>query len=96
MNFGLIAAIAVPPDGRAAMDIAVSRGCRAELVLLQARDPIEAIRLRATRLAVICSGRLVAPAEPRPSRLFVPDRPEAVDPAAYASHPAGPMESTPC
>jgi hypothetical protein len=30
------------------------------LVLLQARDPVEAIRLRATRLAVIRRGRVIA------------------------------------
>ena len=39
----------------------IEPGCHADLVLLQARDPIEAIRLRAARLAVIRRGqRLVA------------------------------------
>lgn len=35
-------------------------GCDASFVLLQARDPVEAIRLRATRLKVFRRGRLVA------------------------------------
>jgi len=35
-------------------------GCDASFVLLQARDPVEAIRLRATRLKVYRKGRLLA------------------------------------
>ena len=35
-------------------------GCRADLVLLQARDPVEAIRLRATRLMVLRAGEVIA------------------------------------
>jgi cytosine deaminase len=35
-------------------------GCDASFVLLQARDPIEAIRLRATRLKVYRRGELLA------------------------------------
>ncbi|MDM0031187.1 amidohydrolase family protein [Variovorax sp. J22P271] len=35
-------------------------GCHASFVLLQARDPVEAIRLRATRLKVYRRGRLLA------------------------------------
>jgi len=35
-------------------------GCDASFVLLQARDPVEAIRLRATRLKVFRRGRLLA------------------------------------
>jgi cytosine deaminase len=35
-------------------------GCDASFVLLQARDPVEAIRLRATRLKVYRRGRLLA------------------------------------
>jgi cytosine/creatinine deaminase len=38
----------------------VAPGCNADLVLLQARDSIEAIRLRATRLAVIRRGQVIA------------------------------------
>jgi cytosine deaminase len=39
-------------------------GCHADLVLLQARDPIEAIRLRATRLKVIRRGEVIAESAP--------------------------------
>jgi cytosine/creatinine deaminase len=39
-------------------------GCHADLVLLQARDPIEAIRLKATRLKVIRRGAVIAESAP--------------------------------
>jgi cytosine deaminase len=35
-------------------------GCHADLVLLQASDPVEAIRLRATRLWVMRRGRVIS------------------------------------
>ena len=38
----------------------IDAGCTADLVLLQARDPVEAIRLRAQRLWVMRRGRIVA------------------------------------
>jgi len=41
-------------------DYGLAPGCHADLVLLQASDPIEAIRLRATRLVVIRRGKVVA------------------------------------
>ncbi|MFM2069210.1 MAG: cytosine deaminase CodA, partial [Pseudomonadota bacterium] len=47
-------------------------GCRADLVLLQARDPIEAIRLRAHRLAVLRGGRVIAHSPVQCSRLDLP------------------------
>lgn len=50
-------------------------GCHADLVLLQARDPIEAIRLRAQRLAVWRRGQLVASAPPAVTTLHLPGRP---------------------
>jgi cytosine/creatinine deaminase len=59
-------------------------GCHADFVLLQARDPIEAIRLRATRLAVVRRGRVIAEAAPRVTRLSLPERPVAVDVSTYA------------
>jgi cytosine deaminase len=62
-------------------------GCRADLVLLQARDPIEAIRLKAQRLAVVRGGRVIAESAPRVSRLSLEGRPGEVDPAAYAPSP---------
>lgn len=59
-------------------------GCNGDLVLLQARDPIEAIRLKATRLAVIRRGKVIAETPARIGRLALDGRPSSVDPAAYA------------
>jgi cytosine deaminase len=38
----------------------IAPGCQADLVLLQAKDPIEALRLRPARLVVIRRGRVIA------------------------------------
>ena len=54
-------------------------GCDASFVLLQARDPIEAIRLRANRLKVWKRGKLVAQTAEVVAKLHVPGRPNAVD-----------------
>jgi cytosine deaminase len=54
-------------------------GCRADCVLLQARDPAEAIRLRAARLWVMRGGRLVAETPPATATLSLPGRPKVVD-----------------
>jgi cytosine deaminase len=54
-------------------------GCDASFVLLQARDPVEAIRLRATRLKVWRRGVLLAQTPPVTARLAVPGRPDGVD-----------------
>jgi cytosine deaminase len=56
----------------------VASGCHADLVLLQARDPVEAIRLRATRLAVIRRGRIIARTPAATAALQLPGRPETV------------------
>jgi cytosine deaminase len=48
-------------------------------VLLQARDPVEAIRLRAARLVVMRRGRVVARSAPASATLDLPGRPAAVD-----------------
>jgi cytosine deaminase len=53
-------------------------GCRADLVVLEAADGIEAIRLKAARLFVLRAGRIVAQSAPRVSRLDLPGRPPAV------------------
>jgi len=59
-------------------------GCNGDLVLLQACDPIEAIRLKATRLAVVRRGKVIAETPARIGRLALDGRPASVDPAAYA------------
>ena len=50
-------------------------GCNADCVLLQARDVVESIRLRATRLMVFKRGKLLAECAPATSKLHVPGRP---------------------
>lgn len=62
----------------------IAPGCNADFVVLQAADPIEAIRLKAARLFVVRRGRVIAEGAPRVSALDLPGRPALVDPAAYA------------
>jgi cytosine/creatinine deaminase len=62
----------------------LEKGCRADFVLLQAADTIEAIRLRARRLAVVRAGRVIAESDPAITRLSLDGRPARVDPATYA------------
>jgi len=50
-------------------------GCDASFVLLQARDPIEAIRLRATRLTVFRNGKLISETPPATAALRLATRP---------------------
>jgi cytosine deaminase len=63
-------------------------GGPANLVLLQANDPIEAVRLKATRMAVIKNGTVLAQTAPRVASIALAGRPDTVDPADYA--PKGP------
>jgi cytosine deaminase len=53
-------------------------GCRADLVVLQAADPFEAIRLRATRLLVLRAGKVIASSPERRAALSLPGRPDSV------------------
>ena len=57
----------------------IAAGCHADAVLLQARDPIEAIRLRATRLAVIRAGAVIAQTSAATASLHIDGRPERVN-----------------
>lgn len=65
-------------------DPTIRKGGPANMVVLQARDPIEAVRLRATRLAVIKHGKVLSRTAPRIAHLDLPNRPETLDPADYA------------
>jgi cytosine deaminase len=56
----------------------IEPGCRADLVVLQAADPFEAVRLKAARLYVLRAGCIIARSEPRVSQLSLLDRPETV------------------
>jgi len=53
-------------------------GCHADFVLLQARDPVEALRLRATRLKVFKRGCLLAETPPSAAHLHLADRPKHI------------------
>jgi cytosine deaminase len=59
-------------------DYGLAPGCRADMVLLDAHDPVEAIRLRATRLKVIRQGKVIAETPMQRSLLALPGRPEEV------------------
>lgn len=56
----------------------IAPGCHADLVLLHARNPGEAIRLRAARLAVWRRGRQVASSPAPVAQLTLPGRPPQV------------------
>ena len=49
----------------------IAPGCRADLVLLQAADPFEAIRLKAPRLLVVRRGKTIARTPEKVTSLFV-------------------------
>src|SRR5450830_1575340 len=57
----------------------IAPGCHADLVLLDAADPIEAIRLRAPRRLVLRRGQVLSEAPPAAARLHLPGRPASVD-----------------
>ncbi|WP_183423509.1 amidohydrolase family protein [Luteibacter sp. Sphag1AF] len=59
-------------------DYGIAPGRRADLVVLQAADPFEAIRLKATRLAVIRSGKVIASTPEKQTALRLPGRPDHV------------------
>ena len=54
-------------------DWSLTQGSRADLVLLHAQDPIEAIRLRASRRLVVSRGRILAEAPAPHIQLHLPD-----------------------
>lgn len=62
----------------------LEKGCNADFVLLQAKDPIEAIRLKANRLKVVRRGKIIAETPERISALHLEGRPAKVNGAAYA------------
>lgn len=68
-------------------DYGLKPGKLASLVVLDAGDPIEAIRLRAGRRAVIAKGRLVAEGPARDYRLHLPGRPATVSRRHHSANP---------
>ncbi|MBY4632065.1 amidohydrolase family protein [Rhizobium croatiense] len=57
----------------------LEKGCNADLIILQANDTLEALRLRPNRLAVIRRGKVVARTAPRIGELFLNGRPARID-----------------
>jgi cytosine deaminase len=57
----------------------LDKGCVASLVVLEAADCIEALRLRANRMTVIARGKVVARTGARLAELELPGRPGTVD-----------------
>jgi len=57
----------------------LEKGCNADLVVLQAVDTIEALRLKPNRLAVIKGGKVIARSAPRIGELFLDGRPSRID-----------------
>jgi len=61
----------------------LKRGCKADMVILQANDKIDAIRLRANRLFVIRAGKVISTTNPIHAELDLPERPKKLDPSEY-------------
>ena len=57
----------------------IAPGCNADMVLLQAANPVEALRTRATRLAVIRRGKVIAQTPSATAKLALEGRPATVD-----------------
>ncbi|MBM7047143.1 MULTISPECIES: amidohydrolase family protein [Rhizobium] len=57
----------------------LEKGCNADLVVLQAVDTVEALRLKPNRLAVIKGGKVIARSAPRIGELFLDGRPSLID-----------------
>ena len=62
----------------------LEKGCHADMVILQARDPVEAIRLRPARLYVIRRGEIIARAPEQVTTLHLEGRPKTVKASDYA------------
>lgn len=62
----------------------IDKGCNADMVILQAKDPVEAIRLKPARLAVIRRGKVIAEQPEQVTTLHLAGRPKSVNSADYA------------
>ncbi len=68
-------------------DYGIEVGRPADMVLLQASSPVEAIRLRATRLMVVRRGAVLSRTPPAIAHVQLPGRPETVDWALQRAAP---------
>lgn len=59
-------------------DLGLRKGALASLVVLDAAHPVDALRLRAPRLAVVSRGKLIAQTASGDAKLTIPGRPETV------------------
>ena len=57
-------------------DYGLEKGCNADLVVLQAADTVEALRLKANRLFVIRRGNIISSSTPVEAKLDLPGRPK--------------------
>ncbi|SCB25361.1 amidohydrolase family protein [Rhizobium hainanense] len=57
----------------------LEKGCNADLVVLQAIDTLEALRLKPNRLAVVKHGKVIARSAPRIGEIFLDGRPSKID-----------------
>ncbi|TAX66131.1 cytosine deaminase (plasmid) [Rhizobium leguminosarum] len=57
----------------------LEKGCNADLVILQASDTLEALRLKPNRLAVIRRGKVIARSSPCIGELLLDGRPARID-----------------
>ena len=57
----------------------LAKGCNADLIILQAVDTLEALRLKPNRLAVIKGGKVIARSAQRIGELFLDGRPSRID-----------------
>jgi len=57
----------------------LDKGCRADFVVLQAADPVEALRLKPARLHVVRAGKIIAETPPVVVALHTEAQPRAVD-----------------
>ncbi|HKP23488.1 MAG TPA: amidohydrolase family protein [Dongiaceae bacterium] len=74
------AAVTVNPARILQLDgYGIAPGRNADLVILQAADPVEAIRVRATRLAVLRRGKVIAETPAQTAQLNLPGRPKTAD-----------------
>ncbi len=68
-------------------------GAPANLVVLQARNAIEAVRQKPTRLFVLRNGKVISQTPARLASLALDGRPETLDPASYAPLASGAVPS---
>ena len=62
----------------------LEKGCKADFVVLQAKSPVEALRLKANRLKVVKGAKVIAETPERVAALHLDGRPAHVNGADYA------------